>query len=452
MSVHLRPTSVRAKAVLGSGLAIAVFGLGIGTAAYVVVTQAALTSAHAALEAQVSEVTDQLDEQAAAHPADVDLEVLQTSTPTFVQIQDGNGTVLAASPGLLPSERICPQPTPTATTADRVSLSVSGSQAGFLRSSSPVLTDGGQVTVCAVTSDQSLEKGQEGVLLALLIALPLLVLGVCVVVWLAVGRALGAVDDLTSQAEQMQSTADGMLRVQETHDEVEHLGRTLNALLVRLHHQTKATRQFVADAGHELRNPLTTLRVTLEFGEEADEEELRSSVQAALGDLDRLEALVRDLLVLARSDAMEEPAAREDVDLADVVAESVRTAQRSRPDLDFTIDAQECSLHGDGPALRSLVTNLLDNAARHARTTVSTRLTVSDGRADLAIDDDGDGLRPDDCERVFERFVRLDESRDRDEGGSGLGLSIVAAIAEAHGGRATATPGPGGHFAVTLPI
>jgi signal transduction histidine kinase len=78
-------------------------------------------------------------------------------------------------------------------------------------------------------------------------------------------------------------------------------------------------------------------------------------------------------------------------------------------------------------------------------------VTVRGDEAEVAIDDDGHGLAPEDCERVFERFVRLDESRDRDEGGSGLGLSIVAAIAASHGGSVRATPGPGGHFTVTLP-
>lgn len=450
MSVRLRPRSVRGKAVLGAGLAITVFGMGIGVAAYVVVTQAAITSATSALESQVGEVSDQLSEQAVTDPEGVDLDSVTAAIPTFIQVTTSEGAVITASPTLAPTDRLCPAPPPTEPTADRATLSFAATTEAVIRYATPVATDSGAVVVCAVTSDQSVEKAQSAVLLTLLIAIPLLVLGVCLVVWLAVGRALRAVNELTMQAEAMQSTADGELRIRETQDEVEHLGRTLNALIVRLHHQTKATRQFVADAGHELRNPLTTLRVTLEFGEDADEAGLRESVSAAVSDLDRLEVLVRDLLVLARSDAMDEPLEVEGLDLDPIVAEAVAAARRSRPELRVDYEGVRCGVQGNAPALRSLVANLLDNASRHAKSNVAVRLSSTRDRAILRVDDDGAGLRPEDCERVFERFVRLDESRDRDEGGSGLGLAIVASIAEAHGGRAYAVPGPGGHFAVDI--
>lgn len=438
--------------MLGSGLAIAMFGLGLGTGAYVVVTQAALTAVNSALESQVGEVSDQLTEQSAGNPADVDLEGLRATSPTFVQIVTPTGAVVASSPGLAQSDSICPHPITLKPNEDRVTLSLTSSGGGFLRVSDSVNTPSGSVVICAITSDQSIERAQEAVLHALLIALPLLVVGVCVVGWLAVGRALRAVDDMTSQAETMQSTADGALRVRETHDEIERLGHTLNALLTRLHHQTKATRQFVADAGHELRNPLSTLRVTLEFAEDADEVSLRSSVGSALGDLARLEELVQDLLLLAKSDAIDEPVELEDLDLAVLVSDAVSASRRSRPDLEFACDVQACAIHGHGLGLRSLAANLLDNASRHAQSSVNVRLVVSANETVIHVDDDGQGLRAADCEAVFDRFVRLDESRDRDEGGSGLGLSIVSAIAQAHGGRAYATPGPGGHFVVTLPL
>jgi len=279
VTLRLTPRSVRGKAVLGSAIAITVFGLGVGLAAYIVVTQAAVTSANAALETQVGEVSDQLSEQAAGDPSSVDLDALTAAIPTFIQIAASDGTILAASPELGADVRICPQQLPIEQSSDRTSLSLNTAGSGFVRYAAPVTSDTGTVFVCAVTSDESIQKAQGEVLLALLIGSPLLVLAVCVVVWLAVGRALGAVDDMTTQADVMQSTADGELRIRDTRDEVERLGRTLNALLGRLHQQTRATRQFVADAGHELRNPLSTLRVTLEFGEDADELGLRTSVR-----------------------------------------------------------------------------------------------------------------------------------------------------------------------------
>lgn len=435
-----------------SGAAMAVFGLGIGLAAYVVVTQAAVTSATTALETQASEVGDQLSEHASGDPGSVDLDSSTAAIPTFIQLAASDGTVIASSPALAASDRICPQPLPTASSTDRVTLPLTSGTVALVRLTTQVATTSGPITMCVVTSDDSIDKAQDAVLLALALAIPILVLGVCVVVWLAVGRALRAVDDLTTQADAMQSTADGELRIRQTQDEVERLGHTFNALLTRLHQQTKATRRFVADAGHELRNPLSTLRVTLEFGEEADEAGLRANVREALSDLDRLEVLVQDLLILARTDAMDEPVEFANVDLELIVAEAVATARRSRPDLEYQHSGQSCIITGNEFALRSLVGNLLDNASRHARARVSTRVGRSANHAVIQTDDDGDGLQPEDCQRVFERFVRLDDARDRDEGGSGLGLAIVASIAEAHGGLASATPGPGGHFRIDLPV
>ncbi len=450
--MHVPPRSVRGRAVLGSGLAIAAFGLVIGLAAYLFVSQTAWAAATDVLETEVGSVSDQLAEQSAADIDPIDLESPRAGMPVFVQIVDADGAVLFASTTLDATDRVCPGTPPATTSTDRVTLDIAGTHGDFLRQAAQVETGQGVVVVCAITSDQPILRAQEAVLLGLLLALPLLVLGVCAAVWLAVGRALRAVDDMRSQAEAMQSTAAGELRVSPTDDEVERLGRTLNALLARLHQQTKATRMFVADAGHELRNPLSTLRVTLEFGEDSDEETLRTSVREAMTDLGRLEHLVQDLLALARSDAMDAPVDIEDVDLAALVAEVVSVAQRAHPDLVFRHDSVDCPVRGNAGSLHSLAVNLVDNAARHAATTVAVSLGRQAEHAVLRVDDDGVGLRAEDCTRVFDRFVRLDDARNRDEGGSGLGLAIVASVADAHGGTVSATPGPGGHFVVTLPL
>lgn len=449
MSLRIVPQSIRGKAVLGSGLVIVLFGLGIGLGAYVVVTQAALSSATTVLEARVQDVADQLSEQGAADPGAVDLEDLQGATPTIIQVVGSSGSVLVSSSGLDPQARLCGDAASPGT--DRVSLTLGGRSGSYLRTVQPVSTPEFTALVCAVTSDQPVQKAQEAVILALLIALPLLAAGGSLVVWLAVGRALRAVYDMTSQAEAMQSTSDGELTVPQTRDEIQHLARTLNALLHRLHLQTRTTRQFVADAGHELRNPLSTLRVTLEFADDTDATSLRSSMQSAIRDLDRLEELVEDLLALARADSPDMPLEFESVDLATLVTDSVSAAARMRSGIDVSVDFMPCIIQGNPKALRGLMTNLMDNAIRHARTTITVHLQTDGRTTRIEVDDDGEGLREGDCERVFERFVRLDESRDRDEGGSGLGLAIVASVAQLHGGRVWAIPGPGGHFRVELP-
>lgn len=301
-----------------------------------------------------------------------------------------------------------------------------------------------------VVVDAQVRHAQSAVLLALVIVLPLVIGGVCLAVWLSVGRALRAVDDLTTQAKELQTGTDRTLVVQSTGDEVERLGRTLNDLLEHLDQQTQSTRQFVADAGHELRNPLTTLRVALEFGEGGSPGELRTSMAEALAELNRLERLVQDLLALARTDAMDSGRHFDVVELDELVAHAVDSLHRSRPDVDVVVEVDPCRIQGDVGALRGLVTNLLDNAARHAVSRIDVRLRADARTATLTVDDDGRGLLPEDCERVFRRFVRLDEARVRDEGGSGLGLAIVASAAAAHDGEASARPGPGGHFEVTI--
>ena len=310
---------------------------------------------------------------------------------------------------------------------------------------------GTNAVVCAILSEEPVQRAQTAVIIARAIVLPLVVAGVCIAVWLAVGRALRSVDDLRTQAERLAETDDRLLRVQETGDEVELLGTTLNNLLESLHHKSRSTRQFIADAGHELRTPLATLRIALEFGQDSEEGELRASVHDALTDLDRLERLIQDLLALARSDAMETTHHFETISLDSVVRDSVESYQRTRQSTALELALEPVEIEGDGAALRSMATNLLTNAMRHAHSRVTVRLRSVDGHAELSVDDDGDGLSDADVTRVFDRFVRLGDARERESGGSGLGLAIVASVASAHGGTVTASPGPGGHFRVVLP-
>jgi signal transduction histidine kinase len=445
----LLPSSVRGRAVLGAAVAMTVFGLLIGAASFILVSQVARSSAHDIVTTRIGEVVEQLGENGADGSEVLDLAVVDRSNPVYVQVMYGNGQVMASTPGLAADVRLCPAAVPDHTSRDTFTTQVNGSSTTFQREVRPV--DEGRYAVCGVIGDEPLERVRSGVLLALLVVLPLIIGGVCLAVWLAVGRALRAVDDLRAQAEEMERDSSATLKVQPTGDEVERLGQTLNALLEDLHHQSATTRQFVADAGHELRNPLTTLRLSLEFGSEASDDELRSSVGDALADLDRLEVLVQDLLALARADAIEQATHFREVDLSGVVLAAVDAVRRSRPDVELSVEVETTTILGDESALRSLVVNLLDNAARHSVSRVDVALVRMGDTVELSVDDDGAGLRPEDCERVFDRFVRLDEARHRDQGGSGLGLAIVESVAKVHGGRVTASPGPGGHFEVNLP-
>ena len=174
--------------------------------------------------------------------------------------------------------------------------------------------------------------------------------------------------------------------------------------------------------------------------------------------------MVEDLLLLAKSDERGMPLRRDDVDLDDVVlSEAARLRGLAGPadaaGLEVAVSVEPARLVGDPDALQRVVRNLVDNARRHARERVALRLTVDRSgtgapRAVITVDDDGEGVPPDQRKSVFDRFARLDADRARGTGGSGLGLAIVSEITRTHGGsvRAEDAPGGGARFVVELPV
>jgi two-component system OmpR family sensor kinase len=251
----------------------------------------------------------------------------------------------------------------------------------------------------------------------------------------------------------------------EPRTEVGRLGLALNAMLGQIEAAFKGQaaserklRRFVADASHELRTPLAAVRAYAElFGRGADRhpDDLARSMEGIRRESERMSALVEDLLLLARLDEGR-PLAREPVELERVVREAVETARTVEPDRPIDLDAEHAAVLGDRERLRQIVDNLLGNVRAHtpAGAPVRVRVGRTNGKATIAVEDTGPGLRPEDLERIFERFYRADESRSRASGGVGLGLSIVAAVAEAHGGAVAARsePGKGAAFEITLPL
>jgi len=225
--------------------------------------------------------------------------------------------------------------------------------------------------------------------------------------------------DLTTPSD----SGDERLPVPPTHDEVAALATTLNGMLGRVAAARRTQRLFVADAAHELRSPLASIRTQLEVAEHLGEggrlpAELRREVA-------RLAGLVEDLLRLARADDPSRPVATAPGDVGALVDDVVTryagagvSVRRAAGDTTAVVTASRDDL------LRAL-TNLVDNAVRHAagHVVVSTALT-GDG-LEVWVTDDGHGIPAADRQRVFDRFTRLDEARDRDSGGTGLGLSIT---------------------------
>ncbi len=292
---------------------------------------------------------------------------------------------------------------------------------------------------------------------AIAIAFPIAVLGLAVTVWWLVGRTLRPVEAIRREVESIGlMELDHRVPTPGTGDEIDLLAGTMNEMLARLEAASAKQRRFVADVSHELRTPLTRMRTTLEVDLAHPGADLEVTARAALGDAIDMQQLVDDLLFLARSDAGRQTPRHRLVDL-DVVVD--REVQRAREETAGSprIDMSQVSaavVHGDVQQLTRLVRNLLTNALRHADTLV--RIGLSDGERGgvvLTVADDGPGVPPEDRERVFERFVRLDEARSSREGGTGLGLAIVRDIATAHGATATVgeTPTGGATFEVRFP-
>jgi len=228
--------------------------------------------------------------------------------------------------------------------------------------------------------------------------------------------------------------------------------------LVPIREGLRRQREFAADASHELRTPLAIVRGSVEdLRLHADEPV--STVGHALddieGEVDRLTALVDDLLLLARTDSGAVDLAAEPIDLAEIAldASGAIVAAAERRGVRIEVDAQPIPLVADPARLRQLITILLDNAVRHAPagSTVEVGVTALEGVARLRVEDRGPGFRPDDLSRAFDRFWR---APDAPPGGTGLGLSIAAWIAERHGGTITAAnrPDGGAQLEVRLPL
>ena len=320
---------------------------------------------------------------------------------------------------------------------------------------SSVSSSRGRLTIYVASSLEATAESLTQVKRDLMISLPLLLALVGVTSWFIVGRALRPVEAIRAQVADI-SFSDLEKRVPEPalKDEIGRLARTMNAMLDRLQASSDRQRRFVADASHELRSPLASLRTQMEVRERyptARPEETAGTANA-LAEVTRMERLVSDLLLLAKADAHRFPATRGPVPLHEVVLDEVlRQPGQGMIALDVS-NVAPATVIGDPEALARVVRNLLRNAVQHAVRRVDVGVRAVNGQAELTVADDGAGVPADAAERIFERFTRLDQARARDDGGSGLGLAIVREIVQAYGGQVAVNgDGPGAVFTVYLP-
>ncbi|RWZ52037.1 HAMP domain-containing histidine kinase [Labedella phragmitis] len=315
--------------------------------------------------------------------------------------------------------------------------------------------DTGHVDDATLVVASGLEEADDAVSVAsllLVIAVPVLVAFVALVTSVVVGRALRPVDAIRRRVDGI-SASDLSERVPEpaTHDEIEALARTMNAMLERLDSSQRSQRRFVSDASHELRSPLAVLRQFSEVAEAHPDRvptaELAATVRAEGA---RMQDIVESLLLLTRLDERGRGERVEAVDLDDVLIAEARRVRASGHVAVDTTGIEGARVSGDPALLARAVRNIVDNAVRHATSRIALSLRVEAGTAVVHVDDDGSGIPQADRSRVFERFVRLDEARSRDAGGSGLGLAIVAHIVAVSGGTVAADASPLGGARLTL--
>ncbi|MDQ0774454.1 signal transduction histidine kinase [Streptomyces aurantiacus] len=337
------------------------------------------------------------------------------------------------------------------------SATIDGDTADYRFATVPVeVKDKGTLTVHAGAPLTAEQEAVSTALTVMLIGFPLLLAVVALVTWLVTRRALRPVEDIRGEMAAITASEDLTRRVPvpHTHDEVARLARTTNETLAALEQSVERQRRFVADASHELRSPIASLRTQLEVG--AAHPELLD-VGGAVEDTVRLQRLAADLLLLARLDAGERPADAR-FDLAALVVEEAGQRAGDRVAVSVTADPVEVS--GSRGQLARVLGNLLDNAQRHTRSSVAVTVRRVGEWALLEVADDGAGVPAAERERVFERFVRLDEARARDDGGAGLGLAIARDVAVRHGGSLTVREAPaaapaatgGALFELRLPV
>lgn len=314
--------------------------------------------------------------------------------------------------------------------------------------------DGAALVVVVAQSLEPVEVSIQALRPLLLVGVPLLVLLVGGATFVLAGRALRPVEAIRRRVAGIDAEQLGQrVPVPSARDEVGRLAETMNSMLDRLESSAAAQRRFVSDASHELRSPLATVRTTMEVAQVHPEiTDWPALTQVVLDESARMQTLVADMLLLARSDEGGLQLRRTEVDLDDLCEQEVARLRR----LGVTVSAEihPVRVMGDADRLARVLRNLADNAARHAATRLRFHLRADGQVAVLDVGDDGPGIPLDQRARVFERFVRLDESRTRTSGGTGLGLPIVQQIVQAHGGTVSVREGPegGAVLRVELPL
>jgi signal transduction histidine kinase len=317
-----------------------------------------------------------------------------------------------------------------------------------------VSTPDGMYTVIVGGGSEAVESTALTVALLLACGAPIVVGAAAAATYRLVRRSLTSVDAIRSRVAEI-STSDLAERVPVpgARDEISALATTMNEMLARLEAGHRAQQRFVSDASHELRSPLTTIISGLEAARDHPallNAELAS--QTLLPEAQRMRLLIDDLFLLARADEQRLTLRTEEVSVSELADLEIARVRRDTT-CEIGSSVAPADMVGDSTAITRVLRNLLDNAVRHATSRVGVDVSTDAEHVVISISDDGPGIPLAERQRVFERFVRLDFDRSRNNGGAGLGLAIVSELVAAHGGAVAVEDGPGQGttMRVTLP-
>lgn len=442
--------TVRVRSTVAAGLVVTL-GVGIASAAMLLVLYHALARAtQTAADTRALQLAEQLR---ADGPDDLEPGLLGTDSQIgAIQILDHRGVVQLSSAGA-PKTPLASVEVPPGGSTRVGNVQLPDDRGDYWVVARGVAATTGTFTVLVGGDREPVETVVAIVGLLLAITGPLVVVLVSWATYVLVSRALRPVERIRARVAVISTEQlDERVPVPPSGDEIAHLAQTMNEMLARLQAGHAAQRRFVSDASHELRSPLAVISTALDLAHNRpDMLDIELVDEALIPETARMRDLVEDLLLLARADERQLTVRRDNVDLDDILAAEV-ARMHSNPRVLSRPRIGPARVSGDAAQLARVVRNLVDNAARHAHTTVELECLRVGDVAMIRVSDDGPGIPVEERERVFERFVRLDASRTRDAGGSGLGLAIVAELVAAHGGAVQISERAGGGACVTVTL
>ncbi|NMO03653.1 HAMP domain-containing histidine kinase [Gordonia sp. TBRC 11910] len=388
--------------------------------------------------------------------AGIDADALAATTGIdVVQVIDSRGRLVAGTHGVRGIAHVLPMSAGTRRTVDGVTYGADPTE--YRASVVGVATSSGAVTIVVGAAEGPIDSVVTTVAVLLALVFPIILVLLAGSAFYVSGRTLRPVARIRAQVSTITSTdLRKRVSVPRTHDEIAGLARTMNQMLARLNEAREQQLRFVGDASHELRSPLMTIVGILDIARTTGEPIDESTITGMLfPEAQRLQQLVDDLLLLAKSDERGTPLRVSDVDVDDIVGEQVRRLEQlSTVGVAARIAAMR--VRGDRAKLDRALRNVVDNAVRYARSRVEVSMAVDSARqvGAVVVSDDGPGIPAEDRERVLDRFVRLDSHRERGSGGAGLGLAIVDEIVRAHHGgvRIGSSQLGGAEVVITLPL